>query len=108
MRILIKGTKLDLTEPLKVYIEEKLSGLAKFLKRWDDMGSVLLKIEVARTSKHHKKGEVYYAEATLDIPHGVLRAESYHSDARSAINEVKKTLEKEIKKYKEKAEAKRR
>lgn len=108
MRILIQGTKLDLTEPLKVYIEEKMQGLEKFLKRWDEKDSIVLRVEVARTSKHHKKGEVYYAEANLDIPHRVMRAESYHNDARLAINEVKKILEGEIKKYKGKEEGKRR
>ena len=107
MKILIKGTKLDLTPPLKEYIELKFRGLEKFLKRFDDKGSAMLRIEIARSSRHHKKGEVYYAEANLDIPHGTIRAECYHSDARLAISEAKKILEGEIKKHKSKWDAKR-
>ena len=108
MKILIRTTKLDLTPSFKTYIEEKLGSVEKFLKRWEEKGSVVLRVEVARTTKHHKKGEVFYAETNLDIPRGVIRAESYHSDARLAINAMEKILRSEIKKHKEKMEIKRR
>lgn len=108
MKIVIQGTKLYLTKALSVYIEEKLGTLQKFLKRYDAKGSVILRVQVARASRHHKKGDVFYAEANLDIPGIVIRAEAYHRDARLAVNLMKKTLEAEIKKHNDKLKQKRR
>ena len=75
MKINIKSTHLDLTPALKEYIEEKIGSLAKFLKRWDPEGVVEAYVEVARTTKHHHKGNVFRAETDLRVPGKVLRAE---------------------------------
>jgi putative sigma-54 modulation protein len=108
MKLIIHGTQLDVTPALKTYIEEKMSKLGRFMKRWDNKGAAVLRIEVARTTKHHKKGLVYYAEANLDVPGAVIRAEAFDVDARIAINVMSKTLEFEIKKRKDKEETRAR
>lgn len=100
MKITVKATELDLTPALKTYIEEKLGGLAKFVKRFDEDGSVEMRCEVGRTTKHHRHGEVFMAEANLRLPKQLLRATAYHEDARKAIDAVKRTLRLEIGKYK--------
>ena|SRR3989344_9274180 len=100
MRLLIKGTTLDITPALKVYIEAKLGRLLKLLEKMEVKQEFLLRVEVARTTRHHNKGQVYYAEANLDIGKVVLRAESENWNARLAINEVYRELAGEIKKFK--------
>ena len=107
MRIIVKATKLDVTPALSVFIESKFKRLAKYLKHYDDLGSVVLRIEVARETRHHQKGDVFYAEANLDIPGRILRAESSLSDMRLAVSEVYKKLEGELKKEKGKRATKR-
>jgi ribosomal subunit interface protein len=102
MNITIKKT-LDVTPPLETYIEEKLSPVAKFIKPYDQDGTVELHLEVSRTSNHHKKGEeVFLACADLGLPGKVLRAEASAADIRKAIDELRNILHMEIEKYKTK------
>jgi ribosomal subunit interface protein len=100
MNITIKKT-LDVTAPLETYIEEKLMPLAKFVKAFDGGGAVELRLEVSRTSRHHRKGEeVFMACADLRLPGKILRSEASASDIRKAIDQVRDMLHMEIEKYK--------
>lgn len=108
MKINIK-TNLDLTAPLRTYIDEKLAPLAKFLKKFDETGEAEIWLEVSRTTRHHGKGEeVFLAVADLRLPHKILRAEEYAADIRKAIDQARDTLRLEIEKYKTKFLEKRR
>ena len=98
MKISIKATNIELTAPLKEYIEEKIGGLGHYLKRVD-ADSVSVQIEVGRDSNHHQKGEVYRAEVHLELPTGQLRAEETDWDIRVAIDSVRDKLRREIEKY---------
>jgi len=99
MQIDIEATNIELTAPLREYIEEKMGKLNKFLKPFE--GSDLrVRVEVARTSKHHRQGDVYRAEANLYLPGKILRAEHKSDDIRVAINQVKDKLQREIRKHK--------
>lgn len=111
MKINIKATNLDLTPAITVYIEEKINGLEKFisgesLKQWDEnnQAAVEADVEIARTTNHHRQGDVYRAEVNLKVPGRVLRAEAEQWDMRVAIDEVKNELQTELKKYKNKQE----
>lgn len=100
MQLHIKATKLDLTPSLSVYIEKKLATLDKFVKRFDEAGVAALWVEVARTTRHHHKGDVFMAEADLRLPGKILRAEATQADIHAAIDELREKLLMEIKKYK--------
>ena len=101
MKIVIKKN-LDITPSLNVYIERKLAPLAKFVKKFEEEGDLELRLELARTTRHHQKGEeVFWAAADLGLPRKVIRAEEYAEDVRKAIDRVKDTLRLEIEKYKE-------
>lgn len=102
MQIDYLGSQIDLTPALKEYIEMRVGALGRFLKRYEQNGEVKVFVEVGRSTKHHKQGNVFYAEATLPLPGSTLRAEHYDEDARVAIDRVKDVLHMEIKKYKEK------
>ncbi len=102
MRITIKTKDLDLTEPLKVYIDEKIGGLDKFLQKFEEQGEVLCEVEVSRVTKHHKKGDVFYAEVHLNLPGRRLRAREQDFDARVALDKVRAMLQRDIEKFKEK------
>lgn len=58
-------------------------------------------VEIARTTRHHRSGNVFYAEVSFSIGKKLLRAEHSNWDIRVAIDEVKDRLQQEIKKYKE-------
>lgn len=98
MKINIKKS-IDLTPSLETYIESKLMPLAKFVKQFDETGEAEIWLEISRTSRHHRKGEVFFAAADLRVPHKILRAEGYATDIRRAIDEVRTMLHSEIEKY---------
>ena len=110
MRIIIKTTNIKLTESLKRFIEEKIGGLGKFLENVLKKEDIFdgkkpranIYVEVGRLSKHHRKGNVFYAECQLSLPGKKLaRSESKKEDLREAICEVKDELQRILKKYKE-------
>ncbi|HTY40047.1 MAG TPA: ribosome-associated translation inhibitor RaiA [Candidatus Paceibacterota bacterium] len=106
MQISIKGTGLDLTPSLETYIQEKLGTLEKFLKKFDELGAVEMRVEVARTTRHHRHGDVFMAEANLALPGKLLRAVADDADVRTAVDNVKSMLKLEIEKYKTRLETK--
>ncbi len=101
MRINIKTIKVDLTPSLKTYIEDKLGPLAKFISRFDVTGEAEIWLEIVRTTRHHRHGDVFWAAADLRLPHKILRAEKTSTDARAAVDAVKDTLRLEIEKYRD-------
>lgn len=102
MRITIKATKMALSPALRTYAEDKLGGIEKLVRRWDAAGAVAMNVEIARTTKHHKKGRVYYAEGNLRLPGAMLRAREEHWDPRAAVTKVRAKLKKEIDRYRAK------
>lgn len=101
MQIIIHSKNLDITPAIREYIETKIGVLDKFIRKFEDQGEIKAEIEIARTTKHHKHGDVFYAEANLRLPKKNLRAEHCDSDIRIAIDEIKNKLHNELVKYKE-------
>ncbi|MHB9019603.1 MAG: ribosome hibernation-promoting factor, HPF/YfiA family [Minisyncoccota bacterium] len=106
MNLDIKATNLELTPAIKQYIETKVSGLSKFLEKWEKLNSINIKFELAKTTNHHNKGEVFYAEMNIDLGKKMLRAEYSADDAYKAIDKVKDTMKEEIVGFKQKSDDK--
>lgn len=98
MQIDIFCKNITLDNPLRVFIEDKIGGLARYIKG-DTMQA---RVEIGKPSKHHRKGFVFHAEVNLKLGSKVLRAEAAHADLRTAIIEVKDDLQVQIKRFKEK------
>lgn len=106
MKVVIKGTNIELSDSIYSYIENKIGGLDKFVK---NISPVECWVEVERTTKHHRSGDIFRAEAQVKLPGSQgLRAESTQWDLHQAIDEVKDELQRQLKKYKGKMIAKRR
>ncbi len=104
MKIIIKSTNLDLTPSLSTYIEDKLGDLARLVKKFDSEGSADMRVEVARTTRHHHKGEVFMAEINFHLGGRTLRISENGEDIRKAIDAAKHKLQIEIKKFKSKSD----
>ena len=101
MTIDIRADELEITPSLKEYIEMRLGEADKFLGKFGEGEDIHLQVEVARTTHHHLKGEVFYAEANLRFLGNNIRAEADGEDVRAAIDEVKNKLREEARKFKE-------
>ena len=100
MRVSLKGTNLQLLESTREYVDRKLVRAAeKLLVR--DGDALSLEIEVGKTTKHHKTGPYFRAEANLSIGKTMLRAEALGETLNEAIDLVEGELTREIKKFKE-------
>ena len=98
MKLIFKETNVTLGEEVRRELKRKLSKLNVWLRKLGT--AVKLEIEVALTSKHHRKGKVYHAEATLWLPKKSLRAEAEREDVVVAFDVMRQELEREIEKYK--------
>lgn len=111
----VKATNLYFTEALAVYLAQRLDAIERLVQRIEagerSAGSgrrepIVARIELGRTTRHHRKGSVYRAEVTLDIPRRApLRAEAEAEDIRLAIDLVRKEVSREIRSWKERKQA---
>jgi ribosomal subunit interface protein len=101
MHISIISTKLELTPSLKTFIEEKMNSCEGLVKRFEQNGELTLFFEIAHTTKHHKHGVVFRAEAMLHVPGKTIRVESTNADAHAAIDEVKDAMKRELAEHKD-------
>jgi len=100
MKIILKGTHLELTSVLRDYIEEKIGGLDTLMPNVDP-SCVEAKVEVECTTNHHQKGDIFRAEVNLYVPGKLLRVEAKRDDINLAIVEAKDKLQREINQYKD-------
>ena len=104
MRLQIKTKGFDLTPSLQDYVEEKIGTLEKFIERWDKENAVIVDVEISKNSEHHNKGQIYYAEANMQLPNTpLLRVEETNEEMHVAIDKMKDRLKTELLRFKEKA-----
>ncbi|MCK5060981.1 ribosome-associated translation inhibitor RaiA [Candidatus Parcubacteria bacterium] len=105
MQINIKATKIELSEEIKDYIQEKMDMLDKYL------GSVTATncdVEIAMAVGDQNKGKIFRCEVNLTVPHELLRVEKTEKELFKAIDKVKDHLARSIRRYKEKRIDKKR
>lgn len=106
MKINITVKNFELTPSIKEYIEKKMSVLDKLITKWVETGSAEINFDAGRTTKHHHKGMIYYAEANLQVPGKMIRAKRTSDDLHAAIDATRDILAEELKEYKGKLKAK--
>lgn len=101
MRVTIRQKNLKITPALTKYIEQKvLKPIRRLLKESIVRDLPILDLEFARTTRHHRKGKIYRAEANLTLGKKMIRAEADEEDVRKACDLLQVELEREIRSYK--------
>lgn len=91
MKFNIRGSKLEVTEAIKNYIETKLSRIDKYFKNSEEItANVLIK----------KQGINERIDVTIPIKKMILRSEQVDKDLYAAIDKVTDKLERQIRKNK--------
>lgn len=112
MRLVVKTTGFSLTHALAAYVEQKFSTLPKLTARFAQRSigeggkhdPAIARVELGRTTRHHRRGDVYRAEITLQIVGGKsFRAEAEAGDIRSAIDMVRDEVLGELRRFKERS-----
>ena len=93
MKIDLKTKNFEITPSIKTYLQEKMDSLDKFLPNDE---SIFADVELAKTTKHHQKGDIFMAEINLNLPGRLIRVVSEEWDLRVAIDAAKDNLRREI------------
>ncbi len=102
MNFIFRATNFSLTPNIQQYIETSLSSLRKLAKSSAD--EVETRVEIGRSTYHHKKGEVFFADVNLRVGKAVLRARSEAQSVYAAVDDVRDELRQELYKFKGKKE----
>ena len=102
MKTTIKATQFALTPAIETYIHDKLVRTVERLTKRSNTDSVMLAIEVAKTTRHHQKGDVWRAEAMLTVEGKTFRAETSGQHLQEAIDLLEPSIGGEIKRFKDK------
>lgn len=100
MQINIKGTNIELTDSLRDYLDKKLEGLEEFTD--SNKEEAIAQVELAKTTNHHRSGDIFRAELNIRVHGKQLRAVSETEDLHSSIDKVKDEIFREVKKHKDK------
>ena len=92
MSINIKATNIELTDAIRNYVNNKLKGIEKFVKK-DEISSY---IEVGKTTNHHRKGDFFKAEFNMEISGSKFYAVSEQEDLYRAIDETKADIIRQV------------
>jgi putative sigma-54 modulation protein len=93
MKINIKATGIELTPAISDYVHKKVSSLQKYLEKVSD---VVAQVEVGKSTRHHKSGEVFRAEVHLVGAGLDLYAASEQIDLYAAIDVVKDEISRNL------------
>lgn len=91
MQINLTGHHIDVTEPMRNYVESKF---ARLERRFDNINNVYVVLSVEKLRQK--------AEATMNVNAGELVATAEHEDMYAAIDALVDKLDRQIIKHKEK------
>ena len=91
MKFNIHGKKIDVTQSIKSYIEEKIGRLDKYFENPDNVtATALIKL----------RGKDQVVEVTINANKFILRGEESHKDLYASIDKVSDKIERQIRKNK--------
>lgn len=105
MKINLKATKIEMTDAISSYVQDKMDMLDKYLGTTQIINC---DVELERIIGGQNKGEIFRMEVNLEVPHELLRVEKTEADLYKAIDKVKDHLSEVIVKYREKTRDKNR
>jgi len=102
MQINLQGKGIELTESIKDYVLKRVTNLEKLLSNLEiKKGEAKISFEISKTTNHHKAGEIFHADCSINIDGKKFYGSSDHEDLYGAIDEVKEILFNDIQKNKD-------
>ena len=100
IKINIKATGISLTPAILDYLTKKIEALERLIDPNDE--SVHANIEVGKTTKHHKLGDVYRAEINMHVAGKYFYAVAETDNLYASLDKVKDEISHELTSYKTK------
>ena len=89
------GHNVEVTDAMRNYVHDRLDKLERFSHQVVDAKVVLHVKASSESSRSHR------VEVQLNVPHGIIRAEEARGDMYQAIDAAANTLERQLKKFKD-------
>ncbi len=100
MNLTIKTKNLEIDHSLDNLIKKRMTAVSKMINAFQE--SAELFVEVERATKHHKKGDIFRAEAIVSLPGRKLVARAHGGNLGKIIGSVRDEMRRELRKYKTK------
>lgn len=84
MKIIVKGSHIEITEAIHEYLEKRVQGIEKFLGE-----ESIVEADLGKTTNHHKHGDIFRAELNISNNGDYTRVVAESEDLYSAIDMVK-------------------
>lgn len=91
----------ELTDAIKLYAEEKISALSKYLNEAEDV--VKFNLRLGKVSNHHNTGKIFYAELGITAPQKHYDAKIEAEDTYTALDLLKDEMAENIRTHRDKA-----
>lgn len=102
MQINLQGKNMELTEAIKDYVLKRVTNLERLLSGIEKRkGEILIDFEVGKSTRHHKSGDIFHADCSININGASFYTSADADDLYKAIDEVKQTLFNDIEKNKD-------
>lgn len=95
MQLIITGKNMEVSEPLKKYVEKKIGKLNRYLPSIDEV-HVELSVEKVKSNQQRQVVQV-----TMRSNSTILRAEERSADMLAAVDSVRDKLQRQIERYKD-------
>lgn len=102
MKINFQAKNIEITEAIHDYVVKRVTNLDKLLVEIEaESGEVIVLFSLSKTTHHHKSGEVFHADCSINIKGKKFYSSVNSEDLYQAIDEVKDKLYAEINKNKD-------
>lgn len=103
MRLNLKATSIILDDSTRNYLDKRIISLGKLIDADDP--AVLIDVELGRTTRHHKTGDIFFAEINIHRGKESFRAVSDRENLISAIDAMRDDIARELSSYKGKKQS---
>lgn len=102
MKINTSFLNLESSQSLQDEVDKKFASIGHMIQGFEKEGEMEMYIEIARTTHHHHKGEVYKVAIQLQLPKKLMQVEEAGEELRGVLDAAKDTLRGAVERYKEK------
>ncbi len=106
MRTTVKATNIEHTNAIDAYLTKRLFELEQILEPKEQ--SELARIELGKSTKHHQKGRLFFAEITFHVKKKNFCATAKGTDLYEAIDRMQAMIVREVKRHHEAMRTKRK
>ena len=103
MKINFQAKNMEITPAIHDYVMKKVTNLGKILDKIEqNTGEILVYFNISKTTNHHKAGEFFHADCSIETNRGNYFSSIEEEDLYAAIDAVKENLFGEISRSKDK------